>query len=274
MLQTATHRNHSLIQGTCRPLLLVIAVLVFIYFARPAHAQPVHVGAAISLREALDEILREYDASHDVKTHLSVGSSGQLMAQIMNGAEIDLFISAADEQVDQLLQDGITDATTRTVIAGNRLVMIVPAGERQVVQDVEDLGKPSTARVAIGEPKTVPAGQYARQALAALELTHQVQDKLVFGKNVRQVLDYVERGEVTAGLVYATDARQSGDKVQSVAQIDPRLHDPIRYTAVIVSATKQRAAVEKVLAYLTSEKAQVMLDRHGFAPPPQEKPVK
>jgi molybdate transport system substrate-binding protein len=114
----------------------------------------------------------------------------------------------------------------------------------------------------------VPAGQYAEQALTRAGVADALRDKLVLGSNVRQVLDYVERGEVSAGLVYATDARAAGDKVRVACAVDPADHEPIVYPAAIVKASAKRPAAARFLAYVKSEKGRAQLKEFGFAPPP------
>jgi molybdate transport system substrate-binding protein len=123
-------------------------------------------------------------------------------------------------------------------------------------------------KLALGEPKTVPAGQYATQTLEKLKLTAPLSGKLVYGSNVRQVLDYVIRGEVTAGIVYATDAKQAGDKVKIVATAAEDSHDPIVYPAVVVKKSASAAAAKRFLDYATDDaEARRLLEARGFTRP-------
>lgn len=229
-----------------------------------AGAETIRVGVAISLKEAMVEIARDYEADSGDAVELTFGSSGQIAAQIRSGADIDVFISAANKQVDDLVGDKLVDAVTRTVVATNTLVLVVPPDVRDAPARFEDLAGAAVKKVAVGEPKTVPAGQYARQVLDALRLTDALRGKLVYGTNVRQVLLYVERAEVSAGIVYATDARQSGDKVKIVATADETLHEPIVYPGVTVSASRKPEAGKRFLEYLTGGKAQATLKSKGF----------
>src|SRR5207237_2691665 len=129
----------------------------------------------------------------------------------------------------------------------------------------EGLKETAVTRIAIGEPTTVPAGQYAMQALTAMKLADVVRSRLVYGSNVRQVLDYVERGEVAAGIVYATDAKAAGENVRVTCTIDAADHEPIVYPAVLVKASSRRAAAARFLAYLLSDKGQARLKQFCFA---------
>lgn len=232
--------------------------------ARPAAAEPVRVSAAISLKDALAEAAKAYKVAGGGDVEFAFGSSGELMAQIKNGAPVDAFISAANKQVDDLSKAGKIDDATRRVVAGNRLVLVVPASAKAPPAGFKELADPGVKRVSIGEPRTVPAGQYATQVLKALKVDSALGDRLVYGSNVRQVLDYVERGEVAAGVVYSTDAKQSGDKVKVVATADAALHDPIVYPAVIVRNSRNKAEAQKFLDFLAGDKGKAILATYGF----------
>lgn len=245
----------------CRGTLFVIALL-----AASARAETIRVAAAISLKEAVTEIAKTYEMESGDKVEFAFGASGQLAAQVKSGAPIDLFISAANKQVDELAKEKLIDAASRRIVAANTLVLVVPAKAKDAPRNFEGLADAAVMKVAIGEPKTVPAGQYAQQVLDALKLTERIKSKLLYGANVRQVLLYVERGEVSAGIVYATDARESGDRVKVVATADAKWHEPIVYPAAIVSASKAPDATKRFLKYLSSERSQSVLKSKGFAP--------
>jgi molybdate transport system substrate-binding protein len=238
-----------------------------------ARAEIPRVAVAISLKEAVTEIAEAYRAEGHGDVAFTFGSSGQLQAQIEYGAPIDAFISAAHVQVDALIKAKRADGETKSVVAGNRLVLIVPAGAKSPPRSLKDLADARVRRLAVGEPKTVPAGQYAVQALEALGLRDALKGRLIYGANVRQVLDYVERGEVDAGIVYATDAREAGDRVHVVEVADEKLHDPIEYPAVLVSHSRRKEAARGFIDYLKGERARAILARKGFevpAPRPRE----
>lgn len=251
------------------PALRVLVTILLL--CSTAKAEDITVSAAISLKDALTDIQKPYETASADRLQFIFGASGQLLAQIKNGAPVAVFISAADKQVDDLLKAGLADRASRRVIAGNSLVLIVPAEAKSPVSGFKDLANPSVQRIAIGEPKTVPAGAYAMQVLEHLRLTGPLGDRLVYGSNVRQVLDYVERGEVSAGLVYSTDAREAGTKVRVVATADPASHEPIEYPAVIVSTSNKREAAKRFLDYLRTDKARTVLRSCGFASPAGEK---
>jgi molybdate transport system substrate-binding protein len=245
----------------------VVRVAVIILMLAASASAQVRVAAAISLKPALEQIAPEYEERSGQKLQLSFGSSGQMLAQIRTGAPIDVFISAANAQVDQLITEGLADAATRTVIAGNTIVLIVPVIAKDPPRSFADLATPRFARISIGEPSTVPAGQYAMQVLTKLNLADAVKDRLIYGANVRQVLTYVETGEVAAGIVYSTDARESGSKVRVVATADGGTHDPVVYPAICIKSSRQPEAAKKFLQYLHSKAAQKVLLEKGFSLP-------
>jgi len=175
--------------------------------------------------------------------------------------------------VNELIDAKAADAGSRVVIASNRLVLIVPADAEKPVAGFSDLADARVKRIAIGQPRTVPAGEYAAQVLKKLNVFDAVRERLVYGTNVRQVLDYVRRGEVDAGVVYTTDA-MTEPKVKVVATAEESSHDPIVYPAVIIPRPKgNEAGARKFLEHLQSEAAQKILRARGFAPTTKPSPA-
>lgn len=223
------------------------------------------VSAAASLQDALTEIGKTYQAQYPqtVIRH-NFGASGSLQQQIEQGAPVDLFISAAEKQMDALAAKNLIDPTSRRSLARNQLVLIVPKQPQGKVTQFQDLVKPEVAKVAIGAPASVPAGQYAEETLKSLQLWEQVEPKTVQAQNVRQVLTYVELGNVNAGLVYKTDAQQS-NQVQVVATAPPNSHRPITYPLAVVASTKHPQAAQAYANYLVSPTAKATLQKYGFS---------
>jgi molybdate transport system substrate-binding protein len=248
-------------------MLLVRSFIALLLLCATARADTITVSAAISLNDALSEATRAYEKETGEKIELNSGSSGQLMTQVRRGAPVDVFISAADEQMDQLEAEKLIDAPTRFVLASNRLVLIVPGDLAGAQMSFEALADKRFRRIAIGHPDSVPAGTYAVQVLTRLGILDVLRGRLIHGANVRQVLRYVERGEVEAGVVYRTDVT-AGANVSVIATADESWHEPIRYSAALVSSSHKRDSARRFLAYLRSEPAREVLSRHGFAPPP------
>jgi molybdate transport system substrate-binding protein len=233
----------------------------------PQDPQPLRVAAAISLKEALEAIAGDYERNAKVTLEFSFGSSGQLLAQIRNGAPLDAFISAAQDQVDALERDELIRDRSRRIVAGNRLVLIAPRQSAPGISRFQDLADDAMKRLAIGDPGTVPAGQYARQVLEHLKLADALKERLVYGTNVRQVLDYVARGEVSAGIVYATDTCVQGRTVEVIATAEPAWHQPIEYPAVVLSTSRRPDVAQKFLDALGEPPALDVFKRFGFSIP-------
>jgi molybdate transport system substrate-binding protein len=242
---------------------MVMALVAAEPVARAADPS-ITVSAAISLKEALTDIATAYQKDSGVEVKLNFGASGTLMSQIEAGAPVDLFVSAGPEQVDQLIQKSLADPATRRNIAGNSLVLIVPADAKQPPAKFADLTDARFVHIAIGQPQAVPAGMYAMQVFKALSIDAAVKDRLVYGANVRQVLDYVQHGEADAGVVYKTDALSAGQQVRVVATADAAWHEPIVYPGVIIKGGASGAAAGKFLDQLQTPAAVAILRAHGF----------
>ena len=236
---------------------------------RPAHAQEVTLSVAISMKEVVEELGRRFMAARPgVTLRYNLGSSGELQKQIEAGAPIDLFISAAPRQMDELEKKGLVLAATRRVFARNVLTVVKPADSRIDLTKPSDLLDPRVTKIVIGSPKTVPVGQYAEESLRALGLWERLQAKLVFAENVRQALDYVARGEVDAGFVYTTDAATRAKQVKEAFRPAEDTYRPILYPVAVVAGAKHPAIAEAYVDLLLSRDGQAVLARFGFLPPP------
>lgn len=231
-----------------------------------ASAQQLTVSAAASLTNVLKALGARYEAAHPgVKLQFNFAASGVLIQQIAQGAPVDLFISADEETMARGVAQKLLDPASRRDIASNQVVLIVPAVGAVPVAALADLSGAVVKRVAIGKLATVPVGRYTKQSLDAARLWTALEAKFVYADSVRQVLDYVARGEVEAGFVYATDAAVMPDKVKTVMRVDG--HAPVRYPAAITTEGRQKAAASEFLAYLLSSPAQDALGKAGFGKP-------
>ncbi|MCB1026059.1 MAG: molybdate ABC transporter substrate-binding protein, partial [Acidobacteria bacterium] len=224
------------------------------------------ISAAVSLKEAFDEIGNAYAKSSGRRINFNYGSSGALQRQIENGAPIDVFASAGEKQIEELGNAGFIEVTTRRNFAMNSIVLIVPAVSNKHIRSFEDLRKIEVEKVAIGNPKTVPAGKYAEEALRKFNLAEAVASKLVLAENVRQVLTYVERGEVDAGIVYSTDLRSADGKVTAVAAAADASHSPILYPIALVRDGRNKRASQDFVDFVLSREGQKILEKFGFKP--------
>jgi molybdate transport system substrate-binding protein len=231
----------------------------------PNAANDLTVSAAVSLKEAFTEIGQLYTAQTGEKVNFNFGASGALEKQIESGAPADVFASAGEQQMDQLNERSLVDKDSRRDFARNTLQLIVPADSKLKLGSFSDLTKPDVKKIAAGDPKSVPAGQYANEVFRNLNIQQALQPKLVMAEDVRQVLDYVSRGEADAGVVYATDALSAGDKIKVIAAAPNGSHSPILYPIAAVHDTKQKAAAQKFIDLVMSKEGQDILVKHGFA---------
>ncbi len=232
--------------------------------AQSRHAD-LTISAAISLKDALDSIKAAYASqAPGVGISMNYGASGTLQLQIEQGAPVDIYISAAPKQMDALKSKGMLLEDTRKDLLRNGIVLIVPKGSTLGVSTFQDLLKPDVKRVALGEPVTVPAGKYAQEVLAHLGIYDQVNAKAVLAKDVRQVLTYVETGDVDAGIVYTTDALSSS-KVKIVAKAPANSHEPVIYPVAVIKTTKDPAAAKAFEDFLSGPEGRVIFEKYGFS---------
>ncbi|MCZ8513032.1 molybdate ABC transporter substrate-binding protein [Paenibacillus filicis] len=225
------------------------------------------VSAAASLTEAMKEIQTVYERSNkNVKLQFNFGASGTLQQQIEQGAPADLFISASTKNMKALTDRQLIQPDQQKTLLLGELVLIVPADGKTKIEKLEDLNRPEIHHIAAGEPETVPAGGYAKEALTKAKLWEPLQPKLVLGKDVRQVLTYVESGNAEAGFVYRTDALTSA-KVKVALPVDPGIYSPIEYPAGIVKATKHAKEAQALYSFLQSKEAKDIFVKYGFSIP-------
>lgn len=220
------------------------------------------LSVAASLQDAIVEIESSYNHEHGaIDFRNNFGSSGTLAGEIEQGAPVDAIISAGPKPVDDLQARGLLEPGTRINLLGNSLVLIAPQDSK--LTGFDDLTSAGVRTVALGDPASVPAGRYGQQTLSSLKLYEKLHARIVLGKDVRQVLSYVETGNADAGLVYSTDAKIS-TKVRVVAVAPESSHDPIVYPLAIVAGSHNKEAARDFVAYLSSAAARAIFLKHGF----------
>lgn len=230
-----------------------------------ARAQDITVSAAASLQNAMREIGNAYQASHPgSKVNFNFAASGPLLAQIAQGAPVDVFASADAETMDKAQAQSLIKSDTRVTFATNELVLISPASQPATLKSLADLRKPGITHIAIGTPASVPAGRYAQAALEAHGLWAELGPRLVFAENVRQALNYVSRAEAEAGFVYRTDALIDKDKVRIDAIVPTS--KPVVYPIALVAATRNAQAAADFVKFVTGAQGQAVLGKFGFTP--------
>ncbi len=233
----------------------------------PQETVELTISAAASLTDAMKEIETGYELAHpSVELNFNFGASGALQQQIEQGAPADIFVSAATKNMNALVDENLIAASDQKNLLQNSLVAIVPAGSENAVSSEQDLTADSVKTVAIGIPESVPAGTYAKEALTKAKLWDQLESKLVQGKDVRQVLQYVETGNADAGFVYKTDALTS-DQVEIAFEVDKNSYTPAHYPVGIIEGTKHRTEAEQFYAYLQTPEVLDVFAKYGFSVP-------
>jgi molybdate transport system substrate-binding protein len=246
------------------PAALVFAASIAI--SATASAADLVVSAASSLTNAFNDIARGYEAKHPgAKVLLNYGASGALLQQIAKGAPADVFASADQETMDRAVAQNLVLSADRRNFVQNALVVVVPMDAKARVVQLSDLSAAPVARIAIGMPASVPVGRYTKHALEAAKLWPAVEPKAIYTQNVRQSLDYVARGEVDAGFVYATDAAIMKDKVKVAFRVPLDL--PIAYPIARTRVGANAAEAQRFVDYVLSPAGQAILAKYGFLKP-------
>lgn len=242
--------------------------LVATLMALPAVASnaDVIVSAASSLQNAFVEIGKEFEATNlGVKVLFNFGASGQLVQQIARGAPAHVLATADLATMDKASKQNLIVPDTRSNFVSNALVLVVPFEAAGPVPALDRLNAATVKHIALGTPESVPAGLYAKEALELAGQWEALKDKYVYGQNVRQVLDYVARGEVDAGFVYATDAVLMKDKVKTAGPI--RTRTPILYPIAAVKSSGNESGARRFIQVVKSDVGRSILTKYGFAPP-------
>lgn len=234
---------------------------------QPPSAQtyrPVIVSAAASLQDALIAIEPSFERAHpNLQATYNFGASGVLQQQIEQGAPVDLFISAAQKQMNALQKKGFILNDTRRNLLTNQLVLIVPKTSTLNLTSFQQLANGKVKKIAMGEPRSVPAGQYAEELGRNLGIFDPLKPKFVFGNTARNLIATVASGNVDAGIVFATDAKRSA-QVKTVATASANLHSPILYPGAVLKRSKQAQAATAYLQFLTSDSAKAVFKKFGF----------
>ncbi|MFW6296402.1 MAG: molybdate ABC transporter substrate-binding protein [Halothece sp.] len=224
------------------------------------------VSAAASLKEAMEEIKKLYQEEYpDRDIIYNFGSSGSLQRQIEQGAPVDVFISAAVDKMDTLEEQGLILTGSRRDLLKNQMVLVTSASNQTELKlsDFKDLTTEGVTKVALGEPESVPAGKYAQQVLTSFKIAEQVNSKAVYGKDVRQILNYVATGNVDAGIIYYTDAQVSDD-LKIVATAPETTHSPVIYPIAVIQDSDAPEAASELVEFLETPAAQAVFEEYGF----------
>jgi len=251
-----------------RRFVIILIFFVGLVFVSEITAQSTHeitISAAISLKNAFEDIGKIFkERNPGGRLLFNFGGSGDLARQIEAGAPVDVFAPAAQKDMDDLDQKDLIIKATRKDFARNSLVLIIPMKSPIPLTSFNDLKRGEIQKIAIGNPKTVPAGRYAEEVLRHFNLWEDIKDKLIFAENVRQVLDYVARGEVDAGMVYSTDALVRAKEVRVVAEAPHQSHRQVIYPIAVVKGSKKEVLAREFISVVTSKEGEKILERYGF----------
>ena len=225
------------------------------------------VSAATSLKDVMEEIELIYEEQNpETEIIYNFASSGSLQRQIEQGAPVDVFISAAVKKMDALEKKDLLLSETRRDLLKNQMVLVRPQSNKNdniKLEGFDDLTSQDVSIIALGEPNSVPAGQYAQEVLTSFTIADQVNSKAVYTKDVRQVLNYVATGNVDAGIVYRTDAQVS-DNVQIVATAPETSHSPVVYPIAVLKDSDRPIAATELIDFFTTPQAQKIFENYGF----------
>lgn len=227
--------------------------------------QSILVAAAASLKNAYeDKLIPMFEEQYPgVTVEGTYDSSGKLQTQIEEGLEADVFMSAATKQMKALDEEGLIASDTMVDLLENKIVLIVPAGSDSKIDSFEKIG--DAASIALGDPESVPAGQYAKEALTNLNVWDSIQDKVSFGTNVTEVLNQVAAASADAGIVYATDAASMADQVTVIAEApEGSLEKKVIYPVAVVKATEHEDAAKAFVDFLQTPEAMEVFESYGF----------
>ena len=229
-----------------------------------AEAVELHVYAAASLTESLNQIAENYKAvAPNVTITYTFDSSGTLKTQIEEGGDCDLFLSAAQKQMNGLAEGGYIDENSRVDLLENKVTLAVPQGNPAGVASFEDVNTDKVKMIALGN-SDVPVGQYSQELFTAMGVWDAIQDKITFGSNVKEVTTWVGESTVDCGVVYATDAYSAGLEV--VAEADPALlTNQVIYPAAVLAASAHKDEAQAFLDYLKTDESVAVFEAVGFA---------
>lgn len=243
--------------------IMTFLALSFVLVSFRCYAEEMTVSAAASLTDVFNELIGDFEKQHPgLKVNANYAASTPLLRQIMAGAPVDVFATADQQTMDKASKEGLIHIDSRKNFAGNTLALIMPKGSKKAarLQDLTDL-----KRIAIGDPDSVPAGRYAREALTNAGMWDKLHPAFILCTNVRQALGYVATGEADAGFVYGTDAASMGDKIEKAFTITG--HKPIIYPMAVAKTGANEKMARAFTDFTLSTEGRAILAKYGFSLP-------
>lgn len=223
----------------------------------------IYVLAAASLTDVLTELANNYKQKTSTEIIFSFASSGALQAQIEASAPADIFFSAAQKQMNALEEKGLIDSETRKDLLENKVVLISPKNSNLNIKSFTDITNSNVKKLGLGEPKSVPVGQYSEEILSNLSILDIAKEKAVYGSDVRNVLDWVETAEVDCGIVYATDAKIAKN-INIIAEAPEGTHKKVIYPISIIKSSQNKEEAKKFIEYISTYKSKEIFQNYGF----------
>lgn len=225
------------------------------------------ISAAASLKEVMSEIKPLYrEKNPQVAITYNFAASGTLQRQIEQGAPVDIFMSADRAKIKILQQQGLLESDTIGNFLQNKIVLITERNNNLAINSFADLTTEDIDIVALGEPLSVPAGKYAQEVLNYFQIAEQIEEKAVYGKDVRQVLNYVATNNADVGLVYSTDAKVRSNRVKIIAIAPPQAHSTINYAIAVTGDSNNPQAAREFVKFLNTERVRDIFTNYGFIP--------
>lgn len=223
----------------------------------------IYVLAAASLTDVLTELANNYKQETSTEIIFSFASSGALQAQIEASAPADIFFSAAQKQMNALEEKGLIDSETRKDLLENKVVLITPKNSNLNIKSFTYITNSNVRKLGLGEPKSVPVGQYSEEILSNLSILDIAKEKAVYGSDVRNVLDWVETAEVDCGIVYATDAKIAKN-INIIAEAPEGTHKKVIYPIAIIKSSQNKEEAKKFIEYISTDKSKEIFKNYGF----------
>lgn len=248
----------------CKKIIALFVVIVSIVLSgcNKESSKEINISIAASLLEPMSKICEQYSNENNVKININSGGSGTLKKQISEGAEVSVFFSAKESYVDDLINEGIISSDSKINLIGNRLVLLKNNDSQEKINDIFGLNN-LKGKIALGEISTVPAGQYAKEALENISIWGEIQDNIIYANNVTAVRTYVERGEVDYGIVYETDALNL-EHSKVVQEIPEKYHSEITYTIAIIKDYEKDEDIIKLVDFIMSANGKNIFEEYGF----------
>lgn len=222
------------------------------------------VLAAASLTDVLNELATSYKEITGVTVTFSFASSGALQTQIESGSPADIFFSAAQRQMNALEEKDLIETDTRKNLVENKVVLITPVNSALNIKSFNDMANPNVQKIGLGEPKSVPVGQYSEEILSNLSILDIVKPKAVYGSDVRNVLSWVETGEIDCGIVYETDAKIANN-INIVTQAPEGSHRKVIYPIAVIKSSQNKEEAQKFIDYISTDSSMEVFNKYGFS---------